>query len=59
MNLNMNTGIALIGILLSFALFLDNIDLMLDKNVCKAYKIVRTLCIWFNILAMYHFYMIL
>lgn len=55
----MNKWIALIGILLSFALFLDNIDLMLDKNVDKIYKVIRTLCIWFNILAMIHFYYIL
>lgn len=55
----MNKQIALLGMALSFALFIDNIDLMLDKSVNKAYKIVRTLSIWFNILAMLHFYFIL
>ena len=55
----MNKQIALIGMALSFALFLDSIDLILDKSVDKTYKIVRTLSIWFNILAMLHFYFIL
>ena len=55
-NMNVNAWISLIGILSSFALFLDSIDLMLDKGADKIYKIVRILCIWFNILAMYRFY---
>ena len=54
----MNLLIALLGVILSFSLFLDNIDLLLDRSIRKSYKIIRTFIICFNIFAMLRFYMI-
>ena len=54
--MNVNAWISFIGIFSSFALLLDSMDLILDKDADKIYKIVRILCIWFNIFAMYRFY---
>ena len=54
----MNLLIALLGVILSFSLFLDNIYLLLDRSIRKSYKIIRTFSICFNIFAMLHFYMI-
>lgn len=54
----MNQLIALVGFITSFALFLDNIDSMLDKDK-NIYKKVRTTCICINVFVMLHFYFVL
>lgn len=54
-----NEVIATIGLCFSFVFFLDSIDMLLDKNVNKTYKIMKTVAHWFVIFAMLHFYFIL
>lgn len=54
----MNEVTVILGFIASFCLFLDNIDVILDKKVNKIYKIVRTLCIVFIMLIMLYIYFI-
>ena len=49
---------AIIGFISAFCLFLDNIDVILDKKVSKRYKVIRTLCIMFVMVAMLSYYFI-
>ena len=53
-----NEIIATIGLCFSFAFFLDSIDMLLDKNVSKTYKIIRTFGHWFVIFTVLHFYFV-
>lgn len=54
----MNEVTAILGFIASFCLFLDNIDVILDKKINKIYKIMRTLCIVFVMVIMLYVYFI-
>ena len=54
----MNEVVAILGFVASFCLFLDNIDVILDKKVSKIYKAVKTSCIVFVMLEMLCVYFI-
>ena len=54
----MSEIVAMLGFIASFCLFLDNIDVILDKKVSKIYKVVKTSCIVFVMLEMLYVYFV-